>query len=97
MDGSDLAPAAARRLPRWLRLKNLSATSTGDVGLIPGSERSPGEGNGNTLQHSCWGNPLDRGASWAAVHRAAKSGPQARTHACPAQRGTLWDVGRGEG
>ena len=33
-----------------------------DVCLIPGSERSPGEGNGNPLQYSCLGNPMDRGA-----------------------------------
>ena len=35
----------------------------GDVGLIPGSGRSPGEGNDNSLQHSCLGNPMDR-AAW---------------------------------
>ena len=35
---------------------------TGDMGLIPGSERSPGEGNGNPLQYSCPENPMDRGA-----------------------------------
>ena len=35
----------------------------GDVGLIPGSGRSPGEGNNNSLQHSCLGNPMDR-AAW---------------------------------
>ena len=35
---------------------------TGDVGSIPGSGRSPGEGNGNPLQYSCLGNPMDRGA-----------------------------------
>ena len=40
-------------------VKNLSANS-GDVGLIPGSGRSPGIGNGNPLQHSCLGNPMDR-------------------------------------
>ena len=45
----------------------------GDAGLIPGSGRSPGEGNGNPLQYSCLGNPMDRGASWAVVHGAAKS------------------------
>ena len=36
--------------------------SAGDVGLIPGSERSPGEGNGNPLPYSYLGNPMDRGA-----------------------------------
>ena len=41
--------------------KNLPANA-GDVGLIPGSGRSPGEGSGNPLQYSCLGNPMDRGA-----------------------------------
>ena len=45
----------------------------GDLGWIPGSERSPGEGNGNPLQYSCLKNPMDRGAWWATVHRVAKS------------------------
>ena len=44
-------------------VKNPPASSE-DVGLIPGSGRSPGEGNGNPLQHSCLGNPMDRGAWW---------------------------------
>ena len=42
--------------------------STGDSGLIPGSRRSPGGGNGNSLQCSCLENPMDRGAWWATVH-----------------------------
>ena len=44
-----------------------------DVGSIPGSGRSPGEGNGNLLQYSCLENPTDRGAWQAAVHVVAKS------------------------
>ena len=45
-----------------------------DVGSIPGSGRSPGEGNGKrTLQDPCLKNPMDRGAWWAAVHGVAKS------------------------
>ena len=47
--------------------------SAGDEGLIPGSGRSPGGGNGYPLQYSCLGNPMDRGAWWATVHRAAKN------------------------
>ena len=43
------------------------------VGLIPGSGRSPGIGNGNPLQYSCLENPMDRGAWWAIVHGLAKS------------------------
>ena len=46
--------------------------SVGDVSLIPGWGRSSGEGNGNPLQYSCLGNPMDRGAWRAAVHRVAK-------------------------
>ena len=44
-----------------------------DSGLIPGSGRSPGEGNGNPPQYSCLGNPMDRRAWWAIVHGVAKS------------------------
>ena len=44
-----------------------------DVGLIPKSGRSPGEGNGNPLQYSCLGNPLDRGAWWATVREVANN------------------------
>ena len=54
--------------------KNLPA-SAGDtryVGLIPGSGRSPGEGNCNLFQYSCQGNPKDRGAYQATVHGVAK-------------------------
>ena len=45
-----------------------SACSAGNPGLIPGSGRSPGEGNGNVLQDSCLENLMDRGAWWATVH-----------------------------
>ena len=47
-------------------------TNAGDMGLIPGSRRSPGEGNGNPFQYSCLGNPMERGAWWAAVHEVAR-------------------------
>jgi len=47
--------------------------AVGDVGLNPGSGRSPGEGHGNPLQYSCLENPMDRGAWRAAVHRVTKS------------------------
>ena len=49
-----------------------SACSAGDPGLIPGSERSPGEGYGYPLQYTCLENPLDRGAWWATVHEVAE-------------------------
>ena len=51
-----------------------SACTAGDLGSIPGLGRSPGEGNGNPLQCSCLGNPIDRGAWWATVHRVARIG-----------------------
>ena len=44
-------------------VKNQPA-NVGDVGLIPGSGRSPGGGHGNPLQYSCLENPMDRGAWW---------------------------------
>ena len=47
-------------------LKNLP-TNAGDTGSIPGSGRSPGEGNGNPLQCSCLGNPMGGGACWPTV------------------------------
>ena len=49
------------------------AGDAGDSGSIPGSGRSPGGGLGNTLQYSCLGNPIDRGAWQATVNRVAKS------------------------
>ena len=51
-------------IPQGLSDKQITcnAGDTGNVGLIPGSGRSPGEGNGNPLQYSCLGNPMDRGA-----------------------------------
>ena len=47
-----------------------------DMGLIPGSGRSPGGGNGNPLQYSCLENPTDRGAWQVTVHAVAKSQTQ---------------------
>ena len=51
-------------------VKNRPAKA-GDSSSIPGSGRSPGEGNGNLLQYSCLENPMDRGAWWATVHGVA--------------------------
>ena len=53
-------------------VKNLLA-SAGDLGLIPGSERSPGGANGNPHQYSCLENHIDRGAWRVTVHRVTKS------------------------
>ena len=47
-------------------------TNAGVEGSIPGSGRSPGEGNGKPLQYSCLGNPMDRGAWWATIHGVTK-------------------------
>ena len=54
-------------------VKNLPA-NVEDRGLIPGSGRSPREGNGSPLQYSCLGNPMDRGAWKATFHGVAESG-----------------------
>ena len=66
-----------RKLDIWASaggsvVKNPPANA-GDVGLIPGSGRSPVEGNGNPLQCSCMRNPMDRGAWWATVRGIAES------------------------
>ena len=50
-----------------------------DTCLIPESGRSPGEGNGNPLQHSCLENPMDGGAWWGIVHEVTKSQTWLRT------------------
>ena len=57
-------------------LKNL-IVNAGDVGLIPGMGRSPGEGNGNPLQYSSLGNPMDRGAWQATDHGVTKESDMA--------------------
>ena len=69
-----------------LVVKNLPANAGDirDAALILGSERSPGEGNGNPLQNFCLENPMDRGAWQAAVYRVTKSQTQLKrlnTHA----------------
>ena len=52
-------------------VKNPPANA-GDMGLILGPGRSPGEGNDNPLQYSCLGNPMDRGVWWAVVRGVAE-------------------------
>ena len=63
---------SARGLPRWFGGKE-SACQAVDMGSIPGSARSLGEGNGNPLQYSCLEEPMDRGAWWATDHGVATS------------------------
>ena len=54
----------------------VSACSVGDLGSIPGLGTSPGEGDGNPLQYSCLGNPMDGGAWWATVRGVTKGQTQ---------------------
>ena len=63
--------------PGGSMVKNLPANA-GDSGSIPGLGRSPGEGNGNPLQYSCLGNPMDRGVWQATVCGVTKSQTQLR-------------------
>ena len=58
--------------PSGSAVKNPPANA-GDVSLIPGSGRVPGEGNGNPLQYSCLENPRDGGAWWAAISGVTQS------------------------
>ena len=51
-----------------------------DMGSVPGSGRSPGEGNGNPLHYSCLENSMDRGAWWAIVNRVPKSSARLSMH-----------------
>ena len=60
------------QLSRLLEVK-APACNVGDLGLIPVSGRSPGEGNGNPLQYSCLENRMNKRAWWATVHGVAKS------------------------
>ena len=53
-------------------VKNLPANA-GDAGLVSGSGRSSGEGNGNSFQYPCLGNPMERGAWWVTVYGVAES------------------------
>ena len=65
----------------WIFQFSFYLPTTGDVrdaGSIPGSERSPGGENGNRLQYSCLGNPMDRGALRSTVHGVSKSQTQQR-------------------
>ena len=66
-----LATNHKQGFPSGSVVKNLPADA-GDAGSVPGLGRSPGEGNGNTLQQSCLGNPMDSGACWVTVHEVAK-------------------------
>ena len=66
-------------------VKNLPANvvDARDVGSVPGLGRSPGEGNGNPFQHSCLGNPMDKGAWQATVHGVSRVGHYLQTKLPP--------------
>ena len=66
-------------IPLWLRG---SACNMGDPGSIPGSGRSPGEGNGNPLQYSCLENSMDGEDWWAIFHGVAKSWTRLSNFTC---------------
>ena len=62
---------------------DLLLPNAGELGSIPGSGRSPGEGNGNPLQYSCLENPMDRGAWWATVQGVSRVGHDLATKPPP--------------
>ena len=81
----------------WRLVGKESTCNAGASGLIPGSERSPGGGHGNSPQYSCLENPMDRGAWRATIHRVTKSrvrlkwlSPHART--MKYQVATVWGL-----
>jgi len=66
------SPSGFARASQVVQWKKNRPTNAGDAGLIPGWERSPGGENGNLLQYSCLGNPMDRGAWRDTVHGVTK-------------------------
>ena len=68
----DLSIERASQLALMVKNPPANATDIRDVGLIPGSERSPGAGHGNPLQYSCLGNPVDSRAWGTTVHGVTK-------------------------
>ena len=72
--------AEESRVFHWSLSCKESTCNEGDSGLIPGLAKSPGEGNGYSLQYSCLGNPMDRGVWRAPVHGVTKSRTQLSMH-----------------
>ena len=81
-DSSKMNKVHFRGFPDGSVVKNppANAGDARDVGSIPGSESSPGVGNGNPLQYSCLENPMDGGAWWATVHGVTKSWTRLSPH-----------------
>ena len=73
---SALAVRSLPLVPRGGSGGKVSAYNAGTLGLIPGSGRTTGEGNGNPLQYSCLGNPMDKEAWWATVHGVTENQTQ---------------------
>ena len=71
---ASLFPSVLNQLQPGLPSGKESARNAGETGSIPESGRSPRGGNGNSHQYSCLGNPMDRGAWQATVHRVTKVG-----------------------
>ena len=71
-------------IPKWHCGKE-AACNAGGMGSIPGSERSPGEGNGSPLHYSCLENPMNRGAWRATVYGVARVGHDLATNLPPSK------------
>ena len=67
----------------WWLISKEFACNAGDLGLIPGSGRSFGEGNGNPLQYSCLENPIDRGFWWPWGHKESDTTMQLNSNRRP--------------
>ena len=74
-----------------------STYNAGGPGSIPGSGRSPGEGNGTPLQYSCLENPMDRGAWWATVHGVTKNWTLLSKQHTPHTQSRWWRSGARSG
>ena len=79
----------------WSSVSKESACNAGDLGSIPGFERSPGEGNGNPLQYSCLENPMDRGAWRTIVHVVTRVRHDLVTKPPPPHCPCIWSVVEG--
>ena len=71
---------ASFQVAQWSSVQPASAGDARGLGLILGSGRSPGAGNGNPFQHSCSTHSMDKGAWWATVHGVTKSQTQLSKH-----------------